>query len=75
MVSILAGCFFFSFCVLNQVPQGGATHLIFLNQKWTLGCAAWGKTSVVCADFAKKGFNEDHTATYFNQVGLCGYLA
>ena len=40
--------------MLNQVPQEGAAQLIFLNKKWMLSCTAWGKTSIICTDLAKK---------------------
>ena len=32
-------------CVLNQVPQVGEAQLIFLNKRWMLSCAAWGKAA------------------------------
>ena len=30
------------YCVLNLVPQGGATLLIFLHKNWMLSCAEVG---------------------------------
>ena len=39
--------------VLNQVPRGGATPLIF-RKKWMLRCGAWGETSLKSTELAKK---------------------
>ena len=40
-------------CVLNQVPRGGATLLIFLIKM--LSCAAWGDTSIIRTVWVKNG--------------------
>ena len=39
-------------CVLNKVPRGGATQLIFLHKM--LSCTAWGETSLIGKVIAKK---------------------
>ena len=36
------------YCVLNQVPRGGATLKILLVKKWMLSCAARGELSIKC---------------------------
>ena len=38
--------------VLNQVPQRGATLLIFCSKKWMLSCVAWGETGIICKDLS-----------------------
>ena len=37
-------------CVLYQDPQN---YWFSLTKKWTLSCAAWGETSIICTDLAK----------------------
>ena len=46
---------FNQWCVLNQVPRGAATLLVFnFPRKWKLSSAAWGKASLICTEWAKK---------------------
>ena len=45
--------FFLFYLILNQVPRGGATLLIFF-QNNMLSNAAWGKASSICTHWAKK---------------------
>ena len=60
MGSIPAVCwaFFFSYYLSvvcpYQVPQAGLALMIFFYIKWMLSCAAWGETSIIWADLAKK---------------------
>ena len=57
--------------VLNQVPQGGAALLIFLNKKWMLSCAAWGKTSIIWTDLAKKKYLGSGFRVNVSSEGSC----